>query len=685
MGPPADLLRRSKEDHSAPTHHCAKQSRSRPGPRRVMKTFAMAALILLAFFAELGTLGEAHFPRYRKTWTPRLPQVKLALARPSGVSQSAFARCPPTMTFVIGTALVLEKSTQSLGIKKAPSGIPGLDEVTLGGLPAGRPTLICGSAGCGKTLLAVTFLYKGATDYGEPGVFMTFEERPDDLVKNVASLHYGLDELVSDKKLLIDHVHVDRNQVEETGEYDLEGLFIRLGYAIDTIGAKRVVLDTIETLFGGLSNVAVLRSELRRLFEWLKDKGVTAIVTGERGEGQLTRQGLEEYVSDCVILLDNRIHDQLSTRRMRIVKYRGSAHGTNEYPFLIDEHGISVMPISAASLDHDVSEERISSGVNDLDVMLGAGGYFKGSSVLISGMSGTGKSSLAAHFADSLCREGKRCLYFALEESPRQIVRNMRSIGLDLQPHIDKGLLLFCANRPSLYGLEMHLATMHREVESFTPAAVIIDPLSSLCAAGGLGDVHAMSLRLIDFLKSKCITALIINLTHGNIETAMTEIQISSLIDTWVLLYNKESDGEHNRELYLLKSRGMAHSNQVREFLITDQGIVLREPFLGPNGIVTGSARVAQEARDKAAASQQQIDFEHRQRQLERKRRQIRAQVEALQIELAEEEDELVRMQAEMQSRLKQSEVARDSMADSRKVVKRPSANVKSGERGDHD
>lgn len=559
------------------------------------------------------------------------------------------------------------RAAAAAGLAKAPSGIDGLDDVTGGGLPAGRPSLICGSAGCGKTLFAATFLYKGASEHDEPGVFISFEERPDDLIKNVTSLGYDLERLIADNKLVIDHIHLERTQIEEAGEYDLEGLFIRLGFAIDSIGAKRVVLDTIETLFAGLTNAAILRSELRRLFEWLKDKGVTAIVTGERGDGQLTRHGLEEYVSDCVILLDNRVHDQITTRRLRVVKYRGSSHGTNEYPFLIDDQGVTVMPITSAGLDYAASADRVSSGIPDLDAMLEGKGFFRGSSILVSGMAGSGKSTAAAHFADAVCREGERCIFFAMEESPQQIVRNMRSIGLDLQSWVDQKRLRFVARRPSLWGLETHLAAMHREIERFAPAAVVIDPLSSLVGAGEAGDVHAMVLRLVDALKSKQVTALFTNLTHGNLDEARTDITISSLMDSWLLLYNREKNGEHNRQLYLLKSRGMAHSNQVREFLLTGDGIRLRDVYLGPEGVLTGSARLAQEAREEANRLARQQDIERRNRDLARKRRQIEAQVEALRAELAREEEETARINHEADAREHQLATDRDRMAASRR------------------
>ncbi|MDU2927082.1 circadian clock protein KaiC, partial [Bradyrhizobium sp.] len=526
-------------------------------------------------------------------------------------------------------------------IAKSPTGIDGLDEVTFGGLPQGRPTLLCGAAGCGKTLFAMTFLYNGAVAFNEPGVFIAFEEQPEDLIKNVGSLSYDIERLIEQNKIVVDHIHLDRNEIEEAGDYDLDGLFIRIGFAIDSIGAKRVVIDTIETLFGGLDNQAVLRSELRRLFEWLKSKGVTAIITGERGDGTLTRYGLEEYVADCVILLDNRVHDQLSTRRLRVVKYRGTAHGTNEYPFIIDQEGITVMPITSSGLAHDAWTERVSTGIADLDDMLEGQGYYKGSSILVSGMAGSGKSTVSAHFANSICQAGQCCIYFALEESPQQIVRNMRSVGLDLQQWVDRGLLRFSARRPNLYGLETHLASMHREVKEFDPAAVVVDPISALMGAGVAGDVHSMTLRLIDFLKSRGVTALFTNLGAGSAETATTEMQISSLTDTWLLLYNRETNGEHNRQLYLLKSRGMAHSNQVREFLMSAGGISLREVYVGPDGVLTGSARLAQEAKDRADRLLRTQEVERRTREIVRRRREIAAQIETLQAQLASEEGEM--------------------------------------------
>ncbi|HZI89025.1 MAG TPA: circadian clock protein KaiC [Candidatus Polarisedimenticolia bacterium] len=488
-----------------------------------------------------------------------------------------------------------DSSERARELPRCPTGIEGLDEITGGGLPLGRPTLICGSAGCGKTVLAIEFLVRGATQYGEPGLFVAFEERSEELTQNVRSMGFDLDDLIQRNLLTVDHVAVERSQIEETGEYDLEGLFIRVGHEIDRLQAKRVVLDTLESLFAGFENEAILRAELRRLFHWLKDKGVTAVVTAERGSGTLTRQGLEEYVSDCVILLDHRVDSQVSTRRLRIVKFRGAAHGTNEYPFLIGDDGVTVIPITSARLDHQVSEERIPTGVPGLDAMLGGRGYYRGSSILISGTAGSGKSSLSGYFADAVCRSGERCLYFAFEESQPQIQRNLKSIGLDLGPHVEKGLLRFHAARPTLTGLEAHLATMHKNVRDFRPNAVILDPISNLFAAGTNTDALLMVIRLIDHLKREGITAFLTNLSAAG-SAEQTEIGISSVIDTWVLLRDIELGGERNRGLYVLKSRGMSHSNQIREFLLTDTGVKLLEVYSGPEGVLTGSMRVAQEA-----------------------------------------------------------------------------------------
>ena len=553
-------------------------------------------------------------------------------------------------------------------LPKAATGIQGLDEITGGGLPRGRPTLICGSAGCGKTLLAMEFLVRGATQFGEPGVFLAFEETAEELTQNVRSLGFDLENLAAQKKLLIDYVHVERSEIEETGEYDLEGLFIRLGYAIDTLGAKRVVLDTIETLFGGLSNAAILRSELRRLFRWLKDKGVSALITGERGDKTLTRQGLEEYVSDCVIVLDHRVTEQLSTRRLRIVKYRGTVHGTNEYPFLIGETGFFVLPITLLGLRHEASDERISTGIPRLDTMLGGEGIYRGSSVLISGTAGTGKTSLSAHFADSTCRRGERCLYVACEESESQVIRNTRSIGLDLAPWLKKGLLCFHATRPTAYGLEMHLATLHMLVKEFQPRVVIVDPITSFLKAGTQAEGEAMVMRLIDFLETQQITTLLTNLTHGGNFLEQSEVGISSLIDTWLLLRVIELGGERNRGMYILKSRGMAHSNQIREFLLTDHGVELKDVYAGPEGVLTGSLRLAQEAREQAAAVTRQQEIERRQRDLERKRQALEVQIATQRAQFEAEEEELKLLIAQVQAVDNRVRQCREEMAHSRKA-----------------
>jgi circadian clock protein KaiC len=568
-------------------------------------------------------------------------------------------------------------------LAKALTGIEGLDEITGGGLPLGRPSLICGGAGCGKTLLAMEFLVRGAVDQDEPGVFLAFEETAEELTANVRSLGFDLDKLTEQKKLLVEHVLVEGAEIEENGDYDLNGLFIRLGYAIDSIKAKRVALDTIETLFGGFPNQAILRAELRRLFRWLKDKGVTAIITAERGEGTLTRQGLEEYVSDCVILLDHRVTEQVSTRRLRVVKYRGTAHGTNEYPFLIDEDGFSVLPITGTGLNHEASDERISTGIPRLDAMLGGQGLYRGSSVLVSGTAGTGKSSIAAQLARESCARGERCLYFAFEESESQIVRNMASIGIDLRPWIKKGMLRFVAGRPTATGLEMHLALMHREIRQFQPRMVIVDPISNLADAGLLRDATTMLTRLIDFLKVEQITALLTSLTQGGEEKEATESGISSLIDTWFLLRNIELGGERNRGLYVLKSRGMAHSNQIREFLLTSRGIELLDVCVGQEGVLTGSMRVAQEARERAGEAQRIQEADAKRRSSERRRRAIEAQIAALRADLEEEEDRVKPGTADESARLSQRREDRDAMARSRRadVAKAPPANGRGGAR----
>jgi circadian clock protein KaiC len=492
---------------------------------------------------------------------PHQPRARGPAATPKGARRKSPGRVPVR--------------TPARELPKTSTGIQGLDEITRGGLPTGRPTLVCGGPGSGKTLLALTFLVNGAVRFGEPGVLLSFEENADEIASDVASLGFDLPHLIATRQIVVDYVRVERSEIEETGEYDLEGLFVRLDYAIRSVGARRVVLDTIESLFAGLSNDGILRSELRRLFRWLKDRGVTVVITGERGDGRLTRQGLEEYVSDAVILLDHRVHDQVSTRRLRVVKYRGSYHGTNEYPFLIDDTGITVLPVSSMALQHAAPTARVSTGVARLDDMLGGEGFFRGSSVVISGTAGTGKTSLAAHFLDSACSRGERGLCFLFEESPQQIIRNMRSIGIDLERWVAAGLLRFHADRPSRYGLETHLAAMHKLIAEFAPTVTVIDPMTNLLTVGTPIDVEAMLTRLIDHLKTAGITALLTSLTPGYPSAGRTEAAVSSLMDTWINLANDAVAGTHLRQLHVLKSRGMAHSNEIREFALNGHGLRL--------------------------------------------------------------------------------------------------------------
>jgi circadian clock protein KaiC len=553
-------------------------------------------------------------------------------------------------------------------IEKSPTGIKGLDEVTKGGLPKGRPTLVCGGAGSGKTMLGAEFLVRGAVQFGEPGVFMSFEETSDELTKNVASLGFKLDDLVTQKKISLDYVQIDRSEIEETGEYDLEGLFIRLGHAIASVGAKRVVLDTIETLFSGIPNPAVVRAELKRLFRWLKDKGMTAIITGEQGEKTFTRHGLEAYVSDCVIFLDHRISEQVSTRRIRVVKYRGSAHDTNEFPFLIDEKGITVMPITSLGLRHTVTNKRVSTGIPRLDAMLGGKGYYRGSSVLISGSAGTGKTSLVAHFADAACRRGERCLFFAFEESEAQVVRNMLSIGIDLEQWVKKGLLKYHADRPTIYGLETHLSVMQKMINEFKPAAMIVDPVSNLNAVANNSNVKTMLTRLLDQLKLDQVTTVLTILTQGSPTRESTDVDISSLADTWIRLRDIEFGGERNRGMYILKSRGMAHSSQIREFVLTDKGVNLLDVYVGPSGVLTGSARLSREAQEKAKDLVRQQDAQIKQLNLERKRKAMEARIADIRAEFKTEEAEV--KNSIKQEKLRQQRVSQDreAMAQTRKA-----------------
>ena len=564
------------------------------------------------------------------------------------------------------------RSDGIVGLQKERTGIPGFDEITGGGLPAGRPTLVCGSAGAGKTLFAIEFLVRGATLFNEPGVFMSFEESSEELATNVASLNFDVRQLVAEKKLLVDHVFIERSEIEETGEYDLEGLFLRLNYVIDQIGAKRVVLDTLEALFSALPNEAIVRAELRRLFRWLKEKGVTAVITCERGNGRLTRYGLEEYVADCVILLDNRVENQISTRRLRIIKYRGTSHGTNEYPFFIDDQGFSVLPITSIGLNHKASTQRISSGNSRLDTMLGGKGFYRGSSILVSGTAGTGKSTIAAHFVEAACKRGERALFFAFEESQDQIIRNMKSVGIDLEPHVKQGLLRFKNFRPSNFGLEVHLALMHKVISETQPSVVVIDPISNFLAVGDNIETKSMLTRLIDFLKLQQVTAMFTSLTTtGEVENS--EVGVSSLMDTWLLVKNIESNGERNRGLYVLKARGIAHSNQVREFRLTSHGMELIDAYIGSEGVLMGSARAAQAGREAAASLERADSRQRKQRELKRKEQMYEAQLIALrsqyeserelllkELEEAEKRESAVANQRLEMARLRHADVAAD-------------------------
>jgi circadian clock protein KaiC len=553
-------------------------------------------------------------------------------------------------------------------LPKSPTSIQGLDEITSGGLPTGRPTLVCGGAGCGKTLFAMEFLVRGATMYNEPGAFFSFEETENELTSNVASLGFDLDALVKRKKIWLEHIHVDRSELEEGGEFDLEGLFVRIHLAIETIGAKRVVLDTIESLFSELPNPQILRAELRRLFGWLKRKGVTTIITAERGNGSLTRQGMEEYVSDCVILLDHRVNDQSSIRRLRIVKYRGSTHGTNEYPFLIDEDGFSVLPVTSLGLNYFSSQERISSGIPRLDTMLSGKGYFRGSTVLVSGTAGTGKTSIAAQFVAAACTRGERVLFFTFEESPSQLIRNMRSVGINLEPFVKNGLLLFQATRPTLYGLETHLSTCIKMVNKFKPNVVVLDPINAFVMGDNQTEVKTMLLRLVDFFKMKRITAFCTSLTSGDANIEQTDMYVSSLIDTWLLLRDIEIGGERNRGLYVLKSRGMAHSNQIREFRLTSHGIELLDVYVGAEGVLTGSARLSQETKDDAELLLRQQEIIRKQFELERKREATNAQIVLLKSEFEAEESEANKVIGIERGKTKRSLQDRAKMARSRKA-----------------
>ncbi|HEX6431338.1 MAG TPA: circadian clock protein KaiC [Niastella sp.] len=558
------------------------------------------------------------------------------------------------------------QKTSTNVLEKTPTGIAGFDEITEGGLPSHRPTLICGDAGAGKTLFSIEFIVRGAMQFNEPGVIIAFEEKPEDLEMNVASLGFNLKKLQKDGLLWIDHVHVDRSEIEETGLYDLDGLFIRLNHAIDSIGAKRVMLDTIENLFGSFENEGILRAELRRLFTWLKNKGVTAIITAEKGNGMLTRHGLEEYVSDCVILLEHRVTNQISTRLLRVVKYRGSLHGTNEYPFLIDKDGISVLPVTSLLLEREVTSQRISCGIKTLDAMLGGKGFFKGSSILVSGTAGTGKTSIAAYFAEASCNRKDRCLYFAFEESPQQIIRNMKSINIDLKKHIDSGLLQIHASRPTLYGLESHLVAIHKLVKRFKPSTVILDPITNLVSVASLSEVKSMLMRLLDFLQNEEITVLFTALVYDKENSVQTDEGISSIVDAWVQVQDIENNGERNRGIYIMKSRGMSHSNQVREFVITDKGLELVDVYLGPEGILVGSARQAQELQEATGVEMRTHAASRKDRELDRKKTVLEAKIASLKEEFESVREELNKTFIEEQLKKEIMERNRDQLTQNR-------------------
>jgi circadian clock protein KaiC len=549
-------------------------------------------------------------------------------------------------------------------LPKSKTGINGLDEITEGGIPQGRPTLICGAAGCGKTLFSIEFLVHGALQYNEPGVFIAFEEKAEELTLNVSSLGFDLKQLQQDKMIRLDHVHIERSEIEETGEYDLDGLFIRLGYAIDSIGAKRVVLDTIESLFSGLNNQAIIRAELRRLFSWLKEKEVTTIITGEKGEGMLTRHGLEEYVSDCVILLDHRVSNKISTRLLRIVKYRGSEHGTNEYPFLIDNDGIWVLPVTSLTLSHDVSAEKISSGIPALNKMLGGKGFFRGSSILVSGTAGTGKTSIAGCFANETCLNGERCIYFAFEESSSQIIRNMRSINIDLQRHVESGLLRFFASRPTLNGLEMHLLAINKMVTEFNPSVIVLDPITNLVTVGTPSEVKSVLIRLIDFLQSRQVTVMFTALSLNDTFNEQTDESISSLVDAWMLVRDIEFNGERNRGFYVMKSRGMKHSNQVREFVISDEGLDMVDVFLGPDGVLTGSARKAQQLLEETGTVLRDHALSRKDREIERKKIVLESKIASL-------KEEFESMQEQLNKTYIEDQLKREVMDKSRREIEK--------------
>lgn len=534
----------------------------------------------------------------------------------------------------------IKLSNPASALKKVPTGITGLDEITFGGLPLDRPTLVAGGSGCGKTLLGAEFLARGALEYDEPGVFVSFEESAKEIIKNTQSLGFNFESLIKKKKIHIEEIIIDPRELKEVGEYNLDALFIRLNQAIKKVSAKRIVLDTVETLFTNFSNQVIVRAELNRLFRWLKEKKVTAVITGEKGIDTLTRYGLEEYVVDCVIFLDNRISEQICTRRLRVVKYRGSLHGSNEYPFIITETGIFVMPITSVNLDYLVTNARISTGIPRLDTMLGKQGFYKGSSILVSGAAGTGKTNFAATFVDAACKRNERCIYFAFEESPDQLIRNLSSINIHLKQWEKKNLLKFYAVRPASQGLEKHLLTMEKMITEFKPSVIVIDPITNLISIGNTQEVKSMLARLIDFLKMRQITAYFTCLVGGvNVESnASNEMGVSSLMDTWIVLETMDINGEQNKTLRILKSRGMGHSNQIREVVISDKGLALKEVYTGSGDVLLGTARYNQEAKDRMQKVLLEQEFKRKSRLIERKRAMTESKIAALKAELDAEE-----------------------------------------------
>jgi circadian clock protein KaiC len=554
-------------------------------------------------------------------------------------------------------------------LEKAPTGITGLDQITGGGLPLGRVTLVAGSAGAGKTLLGMEFLVAGAREYAEPGVLVSFEESAAKVALNVRSLGFDVEQLRRDGLLDVLSFQVDPAEIATSGEFDFGPLFAILEDAIERIGARRVVLDTIEVLFGAFGDDATVRSELSRLARWLEARGITAIVTGERGDKSLTRHGIEEYVTDCVILLDHRVNDEISTRRLRVVKYRGSAHGTNEYPFLISARGFVVLPVTSIALDYQASDERIPTGIARLDHMLG-GGLFRGSTLLVSGTAGTGKTSVGAHLAHAACARGERALLVLFEESPLQYLRNMRSIGLDLRPWVDAGLLRIWAARQSTFGMETHLAVLARLIEEETPAVAVLDGIAGL--AGALApEALSMVARKIDLLKTHGVTTLITALSPGD---EASTVSVSAMVDTWLLLRNVETDGERNRLLFVLKSRGTAHSNQVREFVLTDHGVELVDVYIGASGVLAGSARVAQLAAQRNAEVRQDAELSRRRRDLHRSVIEREAHLVSVQDQLDAERTEIERIDLRERHEAADTEADRSAMATRRWADAAPSS-----------